>query len=997
MRSQKIYCYLHTHWDREWYWNFNAYRMQLLPVVEAIIEGLENDSIENFMLDGQTCLLEDLFAVNPALMSRIETLVRRGRLSIGPWYVLADQMLVGGESLIRNLEIGLASSRALGGASMVGYCPDTFGHSADLPRILSGFGIDNAVVWRGVPYLNSGPSFLWKSADGSSVLAFHLNRGYYQTAFHEELDDTALENFCLKFIGFEVKDGKLSEQTATQSYIEELGAALLPVGGDHLGPPRELQATFHRLEKAFSKHAPFGQSISLEPVNLERFLTQLSERVIGEEPASNPVRTIGGELRDNDAAFMYERSYMLAGVLSTRLYLKRANRLVETRLLTGTEPFATMLSILGLLPYPGEKLDYSWKLALKNQPHDSICGCSIDTVHREMCARTDSLLGGLDIIERQGLEALVTALAPASVKRAAYGFGRTHLLDPAAGADKVVVVNSSLSNITAPVLVQIALNRTNNGGQLHENLLPEGLQVVKRSEAAEVFANGGGFPEFKKIELVEGYYLAENACGFGISVYPHVDAGSVPDSGSLPDSGSITDSSSLPDDAAVTASDGSGVGFAGYAIANQFFEVSFDMQGALVVRDKSGTEDKSGAKDKSGAASQPVTHILGHRFVDVGDGGDTYNFDALGEDKPIVSRLVSVRKGLSGPLVASLLAVYEIEIPEGLEAAGSLKSQSVTDPDGAPEVTKFKRSGKTIKHTIETEIILKHSLPLVFFETSFDNQSTDHRLEVVFDLAGKIASSYSENHFSVLERPVPRGFQLHDAPVADWMVGLGYEAPLERNPCQRFFHTGEEFFFNKGLPEYGASAKEVSYTILRAVSMLSRPRLRSRGGGAGPCLPTPEANCLGRNSVSYGWSSAGAALAAFGGEIQTIAYRLAEIYEGRLTAFVSPVRADLLGLPIDFSLLRIDDERVRLVSSRVLADGQLLVRLLNVTGETLALDIKVGTALNLSQLVNLDGATLLDLTARMTALPDGFTAISAVPVGPFALVTLRAGCGKFNN
>ena len=183
--AANLYLYLHTHWDREWYWSFGAYRTQLVTVVKNILQLLESGALEKFMLDGQTALIEDALEISPGLGPRIKTMVEAGKLSIGPWYVLADQMLVGGESLIRNLHYGLKLSEVYGGATRVGYCPDTFGHSADLPRILRGFNIDNAVVWRGVPPLALSPLFDWRSPDGSEVLTLDLTQGYYQSAFGE--------------------------------------------------------------------------------------------------------------------------------------------------------------------------------------------------------------------------------------------------------------------------------------------------------------------------------------------------------------------------------------------------------------------------------------------------------------------------------------------------------------------------------------------------------------------------------------------------------------------------------------------------------------------------------------------------------------------------------------------------------------------------------------------------------------------------------------------
>ncbi len=134
--------YLHTHWDREWYLPFETYRAQLVAVVKQVLSQLESGELPNFLLDGQSCVLEDVLLIEPQLEPRIVRLMSEDKLAAGPWYVLADQLLVSGESLVRNMKIGLDATRKLGSPAMIGYCPDTLGHTADMPRILQGFAID---------------------------------------------------------------------------------------------------------------------------------------------------------------------------------------------------------------------------------------------------------------------------------------------------------------------------------------------------------------------------------------------------------------------------------------------------------------------------------------------------------------------------------------------------------------------------------------------------------------------------------------------------------------------------------------------------------------------------------------------------------------------------------------------------------------------------------------------------------------------------------------
>jgi hypothetical protein len=56
------------------------------------------------------------------------------RAAIGPWYTLPDEFLVGGETLVRNLQLGLRVATSYGGAMAVGYLPDMFGHVPRCPR-----------------------------------------------------------------------------------------------------------------------------------------------------------------------------------------------------------------------------------------------------------------------------------------------------------------------------------------------------------------------------------------------------------------------------------------------------------------------------------------------------------------------------------------------------------------------------------------------------------------------------------------------------------------------------------------------------------------------------------------------------------------------------------------------------------------------------------------------------------------------------------------------
>ena len=126
----KIYYFNATHWDREWYLPKEGFRKYLLDMTEHLLDIFDNDpDFKKFTFDGQTIVLEDILEIHPEWRSRLETLIQSGKLMVGPWYVMPDEFLVSGESLIRNLQVGRKIARTFGGeAWQVGYVCDMFGH-----------------------------------------------------------------------------------------------------------------------------------------------------------------------------------------------------------------------------------------------------------------------------------------------------------------------------------------------------------------------------------------------------------------------------------------------------------------------------------------------------------------------------------------------------------------------------------------------------------------------------------------------------------------------------------------------------------------------------------------------------------------------------------------------------------------------------------------------------------------------------------------------------
>ena len=359
----------HTHWDREWYVPFEIFRLRLADVVDGVLEVLERDyAFRCFTLDGQAILLEDYLEVRPEQESRLRALLAAGRLEVGPWYVLADELLVGGESLVRNLLLGRRVCRRFGvEPTAVGYGPDSFGHPAQLPQVLAGFGIEAFIFSRGLgdQLDDVGVVFAWRAA-GTEVVAHQALPHYDNFARLASAEDAAtrVERIVERF-------GALLERAGVDTIV-------LANGSDHLPVEPRLPRLCAELERRFAGTAfPIGRysDVPTPAAGLPVYEGEL----------------VGGRLQN-----------VLRGVNSARIYLKQANERAERRLLAA-ETAAALRTLRDDVPFPAAAVRLAWRDLMRNHPHDSICGCSCDEVHRDMLARYTQLDRTLEIVEREAL------------------------------------------------------------------------------------------------------------------------------------------------------------------------------------------------------------------------------------------------------------------------------------------------------------------------------------------------------------------------------------------------------------------------------------------------------------------------------------------------------------------------------------------------------------------------------------------------------------------
>jgi mannosylglycerate hydrolase len=366
-RRWRLWVVPHTHWDREWYLPLEDFRIRLAQVVDGLIETMEARPELRFTLDGQAILLEDYLEIRPDMEERLRALLAGGRVETGPSYVLPDEFLVGGEALVRNLLHGRAVCARHGATPAdVGYLPDSFGHPAQLPQVLRGFGLETFVFSRGLGDERErvGGRFRWRAPDGSEVLALPQPVDYAAAASLGHSRHSA-ETDRARNAADRIEQVLRAE--APMLADPEFRDLFLGNGVDHATVQADIPEVLAALRE-------------LKP-GVEVRLALLSEYAHAMSATGGDLPAFEGELVGG------ARANVLRGVNSSRIYLKLANERCERELAS-----AETLCALALLTRPGFRhprgeLRLAWRELLRNHPHDSICGCSVDEVHEDMGQR----------------------------------------------------------------------------------------------------------------------------------------------------------------------------------------------------------------------------------------------------------------------------------------------------------------------------------------------------------------------------------------------------------------------------------------------------------------------------------------------------------------------------------------------------------------------------------------------------------------------------------
>jgi mannosylglycerate hydrolase len=802
----------HTHWDREWYRPFEAFRHDLIGVVDEVLDTLEADpAFVSFLLDGQAAVVEDYLEVRPECADRVRALVEAGRLSIGPWYVLPDEFLVSPETHVLNIREGRRVTERFGGGLRVGYLPDQFGHISQMPQLLRLMGLDTAVLWRGVPAEVRSDHFWWQAPDGSRVLVAYLFRAYSNgIALPTEPEALAAR---LADEAQQLRDWVAGED------------ALLMNGNDHHPIQPALPAALSQ--------ARLEPGLTAEMSSLPGYLATL-------QPGEHTHR-LPGELRSSDG------SNILMGTLSSRVRLKQLRGTVEDRL----ERYASPLADLVLPPRGAQHLALARRALLLDAPHDTVCGCSADQVHEESGVRLRSALTIVESVIHEAGRAISGPSRPA--------------FD--AGPRLPVVWNPSARRRGGLCMGRLAGQPGVGVQVLSEQPEPdlpdeewtldrEGARRLLRNTRSQSFGN----------EWISDLVWTRTGDELMVRV---LLAQERPDAGEPDLTGSVRARLlHLVEDPEVTTfkvelqrRQAPAVAFLSTAITGlSWSAVQPAGPPALELRDgrlPSIGNDQIEVHARADGRIDVVDRVGGvrleglNRLVDCGDRGDLYNFDPP-LDPGIVADAENVEWEVvdRGPVLASIRARMVYRLPVGL------------GPD------RERRSDQTVpvKLTCTYGVAAGESLVRVRVECA-DNVA-DHRLRAHFPVPAG-GSAVAMGHFDLVSRDTG------PPPIPDWRGERGRrehrggELPLSTDPCREMVVCGGLAVLPHHLREYqvleprgsaldpvgGAVGShghpELALTLVRSTGWLSRADLRLRRGHAGPPVATPGGQEPGPHSFEY--------------------------------------------------------------------------------------------------------------------------------------------------
>lgn len=690
-----------THWDREWRYPFQTYRLDLVRLMDKLLDVLEKrEDYVSFLLDSQTVILEDYLEIRPEKRDAIRRQAEAGRIKIGPWYTLPDEWGCPGEAIVRNLVLGHRTAREYGPVMKVGYTPFSNGQISQIPQIYREFGIDSCFFYRGISRADAKSEFKWQGADDSWIYGFrfgiYARYNYYYLVYRPGLLDRQITDREYQWTNDDLPCRVASDASQDRQYgwldlklavrpdnleksLEEClrhtaqdattSQLLYMMGHDHSFPHEAEVDLIDALREAAD---PQQQEVRFSTLDdyLERFRAE-----------ENNLETLRGEMRNVLKDGLW--TTLMANILSCRLYLKQRNAKVNADVIQVAEPLAACAWLTGA-EYPTRLLELAWKDILKNQAHDAIGGCSVDAVHNEMMTRWDAVEQIAEGIARQSMIHLAAQIDGSKI----------------AGSDMQLTVFNTLPHETSEMAeFDIDLPHAKEGETFAIETLdgtPVAVQVLDQHEYVPTIESPYELSMTFDVRRFRVLCDLKNLPAMGHDVFV-IKRGASP----------------------VLA--GEPIGRSPREMENALLRVVVADNGTLELTDK-----------RTGRTMRDLLLL-----ENTAEFGDPWNRVVPADDKPIHSSNCAATTQLvaNGPLAATIRIDYALSVPRG--------------KDGE------RRSAQRVDLPVTVWVTLKRDSDALDVRMEIENVARDHRMRVLFPSGiANATHSTADGQFDVLQRPI---------------------------------------------------------------------------------------------------------------------------------------------------------------------------------------------------------------------------------------------------
>lgn len=772
MKKKRVFIISHTHWDREWYMGFEEHHMRLVNLIDDLLYLFKHDpDFDSFHLDGQDIIIDDYLAVRPEKREEVMHYIKEGKLRIGPFYILQDDFLTSPEGNIKNALYGMKKARDYGHQPVnIGYFPDTFGNMGQAPQMMKLLGFDAVAFGRGVTptgfnnqvgqgkFDSTYSEMNWESPNHDQVLGI-LFANWYSNGNEIPVDEAEAKAYWTK---------KLAEAEKFASTRD----LLFMNGVDH--QPVQMDVT--KAIKVANKLFPDYEFIHS---NFDDYLKALKEDL------PEDLTTVKGELTSQDT----DGWYTLANTASSRVYLKQTNIKLERTL---ENKLAPLFLLKGqVTPTEQDKLDYAWLELLRNHPHDSITGCSVDEVHQGMMNRFRKVAQVAKSLCGEALTAFTDKIKTDGFSEEAKPF---------------VILNTSGVTKHEEAVVKVELFRRLFAEASPEQAYRDAEKFLEDHQQLRVVDQAGNSVPFRVVKryAAYGYDLPERT--FRVPyMAAYVELAVASEIRPFSWQTFAVEFGQGDERSLISGQEAS--------LENDFIRVEVMPNGEIKLFDQRNPEEAYRV-----------------HFVDTGDIGNEYIYRQSADKSRIIfnSRIENLRSYqlLQGQKVTF---VQTMLLPERAEAKLDYERQAVIDITHRTSA----RSSMVKPFTIKVTLELNANDHRVKVKVEGDNQHQDHRLRAEITTNQINAHNDSESIFEVVTR--------------DNQVSPNWKNPTNPQHQQAFVSVHEQgkgiVVGNLGLQEYEVApdGSEIALTLLRCTGEL----------GDWGYFPTFDSQCLGEFEAEF--------------------------------------------------------------------------------------------------------------------------------------------------